>query len=473
MELKIRNKKFTLPGLGYSLFSFPYWLLVVGCSLIGSESSLAQDSLKVQVLTLEDCVKMAATQSTEFLKGRNNVELAGVDVLRSYGQFLPDLNLGAGYNYTSGKNFYTTSVPTLVDANKTGYYYQLVSSINIFNGLADKAALKAALLEKRGQTMNLHRAIQQICFDVTQSYLQVILDRKIVVYAQDNLKTSLKREDQLKELTDVGRKVKSDLYQQQAQTSSDKLLLINSETKLRTDKLNLFKKLRIADAERYDLADIALSEEPLGPQYDHEQALIDTALAERSDLQSSKLGVAIAEENIEKYRSGYLPKLALSYGLYSEGGYYYQLYVNDQYALPPTQSSLGTQLGQLYGLAGLNATWSIFDKWYTRSNISSGKIMMDNAQIDYENLQIEVKTDIKQSLGDYRSALQQQESANKGIVAAQSAFEIINGRYNLGSSDFIELVNAQLNLLQAQENKIQATIGLMLQKRVLDFYIGK
>ncbi len=446
-------------------------LIAICCMFLICNVTYAQDSIKK--MTLDDCLKLAATQSTEFLKGNNAVASAGTDVLRSYGQFLPDLNLGAGYNYTSGKNLYVTSTPTIVDGNKTGYNYQLVSSINIFNGLYDKASLKAALLEKSGQQMSLQRAIQQISFDVTQSYLQVMLDRKIVEYGKENLSTSLKREDQLRELTEIGRKVKSDLYQQEAETSADKLFLINAQTRMRTDKINLFKKLRIADAEKYELAELPLNDDPLAGSYDNEQQLIDTALVRRSDLLAEKYSLDMAVWNIEKFRSGYLPKLSLTYGLYSEGGIYYQLYVNDQYALPPSQQGYGTQLGQLYGMAGLNASWYIFDKWYTKSSVSAGKILMDNTRIDYENLQIQIKTDIKQAMGDYRASLEQIQAADKGIVAAQSAYDIINGRYQLGSSDFIELVNAQLNLLQARENKIQADVALMLQKRIIDFYIGR
>ncbi len=434
-------------------------------------SAAPADSLKV--LTLDDCIKLAVTKSTEVLKGNNNLAIAGVEVMGSYGQFLPDLTAGAGYNYTAGKDEFLSGTPLLVNGNKSGYNYQLVSSINIFNGFADKASLKAALLQKNGQQFSLQRVLQQISFDVIQAYLQVILDRRIAAYAKDNLTTSVKREAQLKELTEVGRKVKSDLYQQQAQTSQDKLILLNAENKLRTDKINLFKKLRIADAEHYELADLALSEEQLSSGYANEQSLIDTALVRRADLEAGKLAMDVAEQNLEKYRSGYLPKVGFNYGVYSTGGYYYRLSLNDVPALPPTQTAFGTQLGQVYGIAGLNATWNIFDKNVTRTNVSLGKIALDNARIDYEDLQIGIKTDIKQALGDYTSAVQQVETSDKGIVAAQGAFEIIKGRYDLGSATFIELVNAQLNLLQAQENKTQSVIGLMLQERIIAFYIGK
>jgi outer membrane protein len=434
-------------------------------------SALAQDSL--HIMTLDSCINIAITKSTEVLKGNNNVDLAGTQVLASYGRFLPNLVFGAGYDFTTGNEEITTGVPTLVNGNSTGYNYQLTSSLNIFSGLANKSQLKAALKTKEGAKFSLERATQQISFDVTQSYLQVILDKKIVAYAQDNLNTSLKREDQIKALTDVGRKVKSDLYQQQAQTSSDRLFLINSQNKLRTDKIVLFKKLRIDDAEKYDIADLTINNQPLSPKYDNEQALINEALSQRSDLKSSKLNIDIAEANISRFHGGYLPMLSLNYGLFSQGSYYNHLYIDDVNSLPVPEPTLGSQLSKIYGVIGLSATWNIFDKDYTRSNVEAARINEDNARIDYEDLQIEITTDIKQALGDYKASIQQVETSGKGLTAAQSGFDIINGRYSVGASDFIELQNAQINLLQAQENEAQSEIGLMLQKTIIGFYLGE
>ena len=84
----------------------------------------------------------------------------------------------------------------------------------------------------------------------------MILDRRIVEYARENLNASLQRELQLTELTNVGRKAKVDLYQQQAQTSSDSLFLIQSQTKAKNDKILLMRKILIAESEKYDIADV-------------------------------------------------------------------------------------------------------------------------------------------------------------------------------------------------------------------------
>jgi uncharacterized coiled-coil protein SlyX len=43
----------------------------------------------------------------------------------------------------------------------------------------------------------------------------------------------------------------------------------------------------------------------------------------------------------------------------------------------------------------------------------------------------------------------------------------------VGAADFITEISAQVALLQASQNKIQAALNLMLQKRTIDYVTGK
>src|ERR1700761_320799 len=164
-------------------------LLMNACSLYAQST--------VKILTLQDCVNMAIERSTAVLKGNNNVAYAGTQVLAAYGQYLPNLIAGAGYNYDRGNNFYSSAGPELINENRSQFNYQLTSSINIFSGYYNYSNWKAAKLNKDISNLTVELAKQQIELDITQSYLQVILDRKIVGLDSNNLATSLKREDQL------------------------------------------------------------------------------------------------------------------------------------------------------------------------------------------------------------------------------------------------------------------------------------
>ncbi len=453
----IRNKKFIAPA-------------VIALAL-GAGAVRAQNA--THLLTLPDCVNIAVQRSTAVLKGNNNVANAGVQVLAAYGQYLPNLVAAGGYNYDRGNNFYSSSGPTIVNENRSQFNYQVTSSINIFTGYYNYSAWKAAKLNQDISSLTLEYAKQQIELDITQSYLQVILDKKIIALDSNNLTTSQKREDQLTMLTEVGRKAKTDLYQQQAQTSSNKLLLINAISKMQNDKIILFQKLRIDSTDNYDIADMPIDDNPDAGRYGNREVLVQEAIQNRPDLRSATLNTQLADWNIKKYRSGYLPQVSLSAGLYNNGAYFNTLNVNGENMEPGTQQNIPTQLYKYtYGLVGINAVWNIFDKYYTKTNVASAKITADNARIDLQDTRTTISANVRQAHNDYINAVQQMETVGVGLNAAQKAFEAVSGLYKEGATDFITESNAQLVLLTAAQNKIQASVNMMLQKKALDFYVG-
>ncbi len=448
-----------------------YWIAFFLALCTQRNSLFAQDS--VQILLLDDCVRIGLDQSTQILLSKDSLQVTGAALLGTYGNFLPNVALNGNYGYASGKSLLTTTVPTLVNSTGSTMNYQLTSTINIFNGLSDYSALKAATLSKSASQFNLERSKQQITFDITQSFLQIILDRRIVQYGTENLEASTKRENQLQELTSVGRNAISDLYQQQAETSSDKLFLIQSQEKLKNDIILLLRKIKIGQTDKYSIGDLAPDTLPLGPQYQNVQDLIMKAMQQRPDIKSSALNMKIAEWQIKQFKSGYLPKLNFEGGMVSEGGYLDKLYLNGSDALVPQEPVGKALFGQIYGELALNLSWNIFDRLYTKTNVAIAKIYQRNASIVYEDLSVQISADIKQAYNDYLAALQQIETSKKGIFAAKQAFDVIKGKYDVGQATFVELSNAQIVLLQAEVSKAQADISLALQKKIIDYYIGQ
>jgi outer membrane protein len=429
----------------------------------------AQVSLKQ--LSLEESIQTGLANATAALKGQNAIDITGAQILGSYGQFLPDLSVGAGYAFTSGNTLTSVTSPILVSSQRSNVNYQILSTLNIFNGYSDYSVFKATKLNKEIAELSLERARQLIVLDISQSYLQLVLDKQIAGFADQNYKTSIQREEQLTELVKVGRRAQSDLYQQQAQTSTDLQFLNNALNKLHNDKILLLLKLRInSTSDDYEFSDPIMDDG--SANFNDEQELIRKALGQRADLKSSRYNEEVANWYIKRYRGGYLPKVFFSAAAYGVGAHYNSLTVNG------TQPSkelrpFGTQLwNQVYGVVALNASWNIFDKYYTKSNVAIAKITALNARIDYDNVNLQIISEVRQAYGNYKTALQQIETAEKGLVAAQRAYETVNGRYTVGAANFIELAITQNNLLLAQQNKAQVNINLFLQKKTLDYYLG-
>jgi len=426
-----------------------------------------------QVLTLEDCIRIGLDQSTQVLLSKDSLQISGAALIGAYGNFLPNLALNGNYGYNGGKNLLTVTNPTLVNSTGMTMNYQLTSTINLFNGLSDYSALKAATLSKSASELNLERSKQAIAFDITQTFLQIILDRRVVKFGRENLEASTKREALLKELTNVGRNALSDLYQQQAETSSDKLFLIQSEQKLKNDIILLLRKIKISQTEKYVLAEMSADTLPLGAEYANVQDVITQALQQRPDVKSSDLRLKIADWQIKGFRSGYLPKLNLEGGMVSNGGYLNSLSINGNESLGPQEPVGKALFGQVYGEIALSLSWNIFDRLYTKTNVAIAKIYQHNAVLYHDDLAVQISSDIKQAYNDYLAALQQMETSRQGIFAALQAFEVVQGKYNVGQATFVELSNAQTVLLQAEVSKAQADVSMMLQKKIIDFYIGR
>ncbi|HEY4111575.1 TolC family protein [Puia sp.] len=427
----------------------------------------------VRVLTLGDCIGIALQRSTAVLKGNNDVALAGTQVMAAYGQFLPNVQAVGGVNYDKGNNWFGSTGIALANEARGVYNYQLTSSVNLFTGYFNRSSLNQAKLNQQVSGLTLERAKQQIELDITQSYLQLILDRKIVVLDSNNLTVSLDREHQLSMLTDVGRTARTDLYQQQAQTSSDQLLLINARSRMQDDKILLLQKLRIDSGGNYEIADIPIDDEAEAGKYGNADALVTEGVQLRIDLRSADLNIQANDWNIRKLKSGYLPTVSASGGFFNDGGWFNSLKVNGVEELPGSQTPVSTQLYKnSYGLLGVNATWNIFDRYATRSNVAAARLLRDDARIDREDVKIGIVASIRLAHNDYRNAVQQMETVGKGLVAAQEAFDAVNARYRQGATDFITESNSQQVLLQAQQNKIQASVNMMLQKKAIDFFTG-
>jgi outer membrane protein len=284
---------------------------------------------------------------------------------------------------------------------------------------------------------------------------------------------SVRREEQLTMQVSVGRTARTDLYQQQAQTSSDQLLLINARSRMLNDRILLLQKLRIDSTDNYDILDMPIDDQADAARYGSIQPLLQEGLNDRVDLRSAELNVQASDWNIKKFRSGYLPVVSVSGGLFNNGAAYNALTVNGVNLMPSSETPVYTQLYKYtYGMVGVNATWNIFDRYSTKSNVAAARIFADNARIDRDDTRIGIVANIRMAHNDYKNAVQQMETVGKGLIAAREAYDAVDARYKQGATDFITESIYQKVLLQAQQNQIQAQVNMMLQKKAIDFFTG-
>jgi outer membrane protein len=425
-------------------------------------------------LTLQDSIQLAIRGAASVLKARNDVEITGAQLLQGYGQFLPNFGAQGSYAYSNGTTYLTQGIPTTVQGSNYGATYILSSDLNIFNGLADFSNLRSNILKKDAADLTLFRAKQQIALDIEQAFLQVILDNKLVDIARKNLQESQAREDLLVEQTRVGIRNLSDLFRQQAETSSDESLLLNSENKTRTDQILFLRRLRADVAKKYHFVEPDISPRAPDVRYSDESKLMKTALDNRTDLKASDNLASAAHWDVKTNFAGYLPKLDLL-GTMTGGGHYLNTQnVNGTSVTPTLQSSIGYQLGtQIDYTVSLNLTWTLFDRFITHENVVHARATADDADIDAVDRRNQVEGDVRQAFGNYQTAIQQLRASKKGLNAAEKAYEVMEGRYEVGSANFVDLLTVQSALVQAESARAQALIDFLLEGASIDFATGE
>jgi outer membrane protein len=425
------------------------------------------------VLTIEQSIDMAIRGATSVIKAEGNAAISGAQLLQAYGQFLPNVTSSANYSYDTGKSYYTIGAPSLVQGSGGNAGFTIQSDLNLFNGLSDFANLKSSLLRKDSSDLTLYRAKQAISLDISQSFLQVVLDNKLVAIAIKNLQESREREKLLEEQTRVGARNLSDLYRQEAQTSQDESSLITQQNQTRTDQITFLRKLRVDVAKNYHFVEPKMPEGRTLESLEGEDKLIETALAKRVDLKSS-LEIADADQwQVHSAFSGYLPKLDLIGDMTSGAHILNSQTVNGANVLPADQNSYSEQLkNQIDYSIGIYLTWTIFDRFVTHENVSQARVAAQDAQIDAEDRKNEVEGDVRQAYGNYVTSLQQLRASKKGMEAAQKAYEVMEGRYEVGGASFLDLLTSQAALVQAESARAQALIYFQLQNKTLDFALG-
>jgi len=427
------------------------------------------------LLTLEGSIERAQTEGTPVLHAQNNDNAAAVSLVKGYAQFLPNLQGTFSFGYEKGNKFYTVGAPAVFNTENYGFNYQLTSTLNIFNGLADWASLKAAIERRDFATLTLARAKQLIALDVAQSFLQVLLDRKIVAIHQSALDASKAQEALVAKQVEVGSGKPSDLASARAQTSQNQSLVLSALNQVRTDLLLLVQKLRLNVKDDYEIKEPKLNAvSTIDSKYANEDDLIDEALANRADLKAAKRNATAAEWDVTNAASGYWPTLNAQFALYSNAR---ELIIDSSGGVnyvPPVQTNLFTQLGNnnYYDIT-LNLSWNIFDQWTTPRNVAVANATARNLRVDAGDQERQVTVDVRKGLLDYKTASALMDSTAAGAQSAEEAYNLVKGRFDAGIVNFSELQLAQSTLVAAQSAKEQAVVSLELKKRALDTAIGR
>ncbi|MBT1698027.1 TolC family protein [Fulvivirgaceae bacterium PWU4] len=415
-------------------------------------------------LTYNEAIKIAMKSNVTLNQQKNFLLSSEVQRNQSIAAFLPSLGIQGSVNHTDGQQP-SPETGDLEDLSVDNVSASLQAGVTIFNGFNRINTLNANINQFKAQAAFVKRSEQDVVFNVTNQYLQVLLDQELLKIAQESFKAQSVLLDQLKEQVRLGARAESDQYTQDAQVRNLELIALRAKVTLENDKALLAQTLQLDPAVPFDveLPRIDNSFNINGVSVD---SLYAIAVANREDLKRADYQ---AKANLYAYKASintYLPSLNASA---SYGSQYVSTLKPD-----PAYGTFSNQFRNVFPRLsyGVSLTIPIFDRLQTRNNRVFNKMTYENSKIVRDNVEKTIKIDVKRTYNNYLTAIESYEASQIQYQAGELALKTQQESFILGISAQVALAQANQTFVQAAASRAQAEITLVFQKMLLDYALG-
>jgi len=122
---------------------------------------------------------------------------------------------------------------------------------------------------------------------------------------------------------------------------------------------------------------------------------------------------------------------------------------------------------------GVNLNWPLFQGGLTTGQSREARANLDAATAQIASEQLSIRVEIEQASLAIQSSKVVISAAQDAIVNARERLRLAEGRYEAGVGSIIELSDAQLAVLNAGAQRVQAEYSLALARAQLLSALGK
>ena len=112
--------------------------------------------------------------------------------------------------------------------------------------------------------------------------------------------------------------------------------------------------------------------------------------------------------------------------------------------------------------AGVYATMPLFDGGQRRAKVEEYRAKLKAVEHKIEMLRLSIRGDVRQSLNDYNTALQNIEASEKQVEQAAENLRIVSNRYKAGLSTSLDVQQTEMQQRQARLTRLSAWHALQI-----------
>lgn len=474
------------------------------------------------VLTLDDTIRLALSNSTDIHINRAQIDFAQNNLHRAHQPFDPTATAsfsdgrsqtptttqiqGAavsstltqttafGYSQTfqTGTNFQTTFNANKLSTNDSFSFVNPSIATQLQFSLTQPLMRNFGLFPNRAPILiaqrNLHQAssvfqgeVNDIVLNAVRQYWNVVLSRENLTVQRKSLEEAQKSYDRDKKALGLGALPPLDIYRSESQVASRRVGVIQAEYGLKQAE-DQFRRSVGADLDpAIRPLDLELTEqpEPNVTLLDMDiQTALNRAISNRPELAASREQLASDELNIRLAHNNLRPDLELS-GFYNGSGlagHQFDIIPNS----PPqlvSVTGLGTGLSQAFQFTypsyGASLTLTLPIKNHgAEANLGDALVSRRRDQYQQRQTNQNIELEVTNAVHALEEAKLTMEAAKIADDLAQKNLHAEERKYELGSETVFFVLDAQTQLAQAELSLVQAQVNYQLAVAAVDHATG-
>lgn len=430
----------------YSIKSFFLALAIVTMT----QPLLAQENeSKHYQFTLEDCIRFAFSNSND----RKSMELSTESQQVSYDQAkesrMPSVSASASEGYSHN-----------INGGGFSGNASLGAQVVIYQGGNINKSIEQNRLNVERSEMQLQQYDDQLSVQILQAFLTALGYNELLHYQEVMLTSSREQLKQGHARYSVGSILESDMLLLEAQYISDSTNIVETRIKLDNSIMSLKVLLSMEPLDNLQIIQPNTDNlDELMASLPTEENAIEMAMETFPTLKLSEYDILLSENNIAMAKSGYMPSLSANASI-GTGHYDFD--------------DLGQQFSDRFNQSvGVTLNIPIYSRGQTRSSVKRSKIALEQAQLDYEQTQLDVRQTVAVAYHNVLSAYNSYKSSELKEIAYNKSYKAYETQFNYGKITTVDLLQQQNNYLNVLNDFIQNKYSLVLQRKVLDVYMGK
>ena len=396
--------------------------------------------------TIDDAIATALQKNPDILAAIQQIRLTSGQLITVRAAQLPTLNVQSGYGVESD---------TLVDPSFTGQAvgqnqaWNVVIGINqnIWSGWKNQADFSAARLANESSFYALRQTIDQTVAQTKTIFYDVIFNRALIRVREESVAVLQTQLQDQQSRFEAGTVPRFNVLQAEVALANAIPPVIQARNALRISQFALVKQLGLdypSDPSQvpFDVVG-ALDYNPI--KIDLAKSVF-TALARNPSLKIQRQNILISVEQLKAALSGFQPTLNATAG--------YQAFNL------PTAAQLDEAANGLF--FGVTGSWNIFDGLATVGATQTAKAALEQSKINYDNSARGVELEVQRAVSNLIEAQEVIESQRANVVQAMEALRLSRERLDAGAGTQLDVLNAQVSLLESQTTELEGTYRYIL-----------